>query len=115
MSIHTFRRTMVSVAVAGFLFAVGASLPVDYSAPADVADDVVSSCALDVLAGLDEAAEGDNGYPVPSLGWNDAVAACEGAASDVLIYEDGSVAVLDTDYEYPPFVFCMAGEALCRD
>jgi hypothetical protein len=115
MSIYTFRRTMVSVAVAGFLFAVGASLPVNYSAPADVADDVVSSCAFDVLVGLDEAAEGWNDYPVPSLSWDDAVAACQGTATDVLIYEDGSVVVLDTDYEYPPFTFCMAGEALCRD
>jgi hypothetical protein len=114
MSIYTFRRAMVSLVVAGFMFAVGASLPVNYSAPAD-SDSDVSTCAFDVLAGLDEAAEGHNDYPVPSLSWDAAVSACQGTASDVLIYEDGSVAVLDTDHEFPPYVFCMAGEMPCRD
>jgi hypothetical protein len=104
--------------IALVLFALGMALPVSYSVPVSTSDVVTSdidSCAFDVLVGLDEAAERDNAYPVPSLSWDDAVNACQGTALDVLIYEDGSVVVIDTDYEYPPFEFCMNGEVLCRD
>ena len=74
---------------------------------------VVESCAYDVLVGLDEAAEGTDAV-VPRVSWGDAVRACEGTHPEVYVYEDGSVSVFDSDWEFPPFVWCMAGEDCLR-
>lgn len=76
--------------------------------------DSVQLCAESVLLGYRAEVEslGESAStiaPAPRLLYSDAVLACEGRSPDVVLYEDGSAAVLDGDHEYPPFRFRMAG------
>ena len=86
---------------------MGMLLPV--AAGSAVESNPAESCAADLMANLDAQAEGE--YPVPSITWEVAVQACRGERPDVMVYEDGSYAILDTDHEYPVYLGCLPGEA----
>ena len=71
------------------------------TAPSDAACE--SRLELGYQARLETMATPSLDAPAPTIGWEDAVRACAGAHPEIRVYEDGTVVLYDTDYEYPPF------------